>query len=482
MATISRRKGKYYFALHNSQLRYAIIYVAITAIALFFLNIYAANTSRNLVFHTNETAITDRARMISNAFSGQDALTRETAQQAIGVLGPNSYDRIVITDNAGVAVFDTLTVGNEEGSQFLLAAVVQALEGEDVFYSRYRNGVVECYAAVPVTYYNETLGVVYLMMCDSTQGALIQGLGSTILRLSLVLALVVVLFSLFFSAVYARRMRRIMDTIRTVREGEYSRKLKMDTHDEMEQLATEFNSLTDRLQESEQRRRQFVSDASHELKTPLASIKLLSDSILQNDMDDETVREFVGDIGDEADRLTRMSNKLLELTKLDAMVSTQPREDVDVQSVAHKVFRMLMPQMEARHIRLVDATSPDCVIRISPDDLYQIIFNLVENGIKYNNDGGMLRLSLEKDDNHVAMRVEDEGMGIPADAIGHIFERFYRVDKARSRQAGGTGLGLSIVHDMVRRNFGTVRVENRTEGGTCFTVVFPVAEAQEEDV
>lgn len=467
--------------MHNSQLRYAILYVIITVLALFFLNIYAANTSRKLVFRTNEAAVLDRARLLSASFPELDSVTEEAAQQAVAVLGAKSYDRIVVTDDAGVAVYDSLTVGNEVGAQFLLSSIVEALEGSDVFYGRFLNGVVESYAAVPIMYYDVPIGAVYLTVFDSTQGVLLQGLQVTIARLSLMLALAVLLFSLICSAIYARRMHRIMDSIRIVREGEYSHKIRMHTNDEMERLANEFNSLTDRLQESEQRRRQFVSDASHELKTPLASIKLLSDSILQNDMDEETVREFVGDIGNEADRLTRMSHKLLELTKIDA-VAVETRELVDIQTVARKVFRMLGPQMEARRIRLVDATQPGCIISIQADDLYQIIFNLVENGIKYNNDGGMLRLSLEKDAHRVVLCVEDEGMGIPADAIGHIFERFYRVDKARSRQAGGSGLGLSIVHDMVRRNYGSVLAENRKEGGTRFTVVFPNPDAGEERV
>ena len=465
--------------MRNSQLRYAIIYVIITALALCFLNIYAARVSRNLVFRANESAVMERARVIAASFPDLDSVTEEAARQALQVLGPNSYDRIVITDESGVAVFDSLTVGNEAGSQFLLPSVVQALEGNDVFYSRFRGGLIECYTCVPIMYFDVPIGAVYLMVCDSAQGALLKGLEATVLRLSLVLALAVIAFSVFFSAVYSRRMRRVMDSVRKLREGDYTEenKIRIRSHDELERLATEFNLLTDRLHESEQRRRQFVSDASHELKTPLASIKLLSDSILQNDMDEDTVREFVGDIGDEADRLTRLSQKLLELTKLDAMAEEE-RLIVDIQPVARKVFRMLQPQISARSIRLEDATIPGCTIKIQEDDLYQIIFNLVENGIKYNNDGGLLRLSLEKNENNVTIRVMDGGVGIPEEAIGLVFERFYRVDKARSRQAGGSGLGLSIVHDMVVRNFGTVRAENLPEGGACFTVVFPYAEKE----
>ena len=472
--------------MRNSQLRYAIIYVIITALALCFLNIYAANTSRNLVFHANESAVTGRARVISASFREIDSVTNEAAERTLAALGmgPESYDRLVITDALGFAVFDSLpgVAGTETGEQLLLKSVVDALEGSDVFYSRFRNGVIECYASVPIMYRDVPVGAVYLVVCDAAQGALLKALEATVLRLSLVLALAVIAFSVLFSAIYARRMRRVMDSVRKLREGDYSNenKLRIHSHDELERLATEFNLLTDRLHESEQRRRQFVSDASHELKTPLASIKLLSDSILQNEMDADTMREFVGDIGSEADRLTRLSQKLLELTKLDAMVEEE-RGIVDIQSVARRVFRMLRPQMEAREIRLEDETIPGCTVKIAEDDLYQILFNLVENGIKYNNDGGRLCLRLEKNENNVTVRVMDGGVGIPEEAIGQIFERFYRVDKARSRQAGGSGLGLSLVHDMVVRNFGTVRAENLPEGGACFTVVFPFAQKEEAE-
>ena len=472
--------------MRNSQLRYAIIYVIITALALCFLNIYAAKTSRDLVNSANESAVMNRAKVISASFKEIDSVTNEAVQRTLAELGmgPESYDRLVITDGAAVVVYDSIpgSAGNETGRTFLLASVVQALEKQDVFNSRFRDGVIECYATVPIMYRDVPVGAVYLMVCDAGQGALLKALEATVLRVSVILALAVIAFSVLFSAIYARRMRRVMDSVRKLREGDYSNenKLRIRSHDELERLATEFNLLADRLHESEQRRRQFVSDASHELKTPLASIKLLSDSILQNEMDTDTMREFVGDIGSEADRLTRLSQKLLELTKLDAMVEEE-RGIVDIQTVARRVFRMLKPQMESRSIRLEDETIPGCTVKIAEDDLYQILFNLVENGIKYNNDGGRLCLRLEKNENNVTIRVIDGGVGIPEEAIGLIFERFYRVDKARSRQAGGSGLGLSIVHDMVVRNFGTVRAENVPEGGACFTVVFPFAEKEEAE-
>ena len=156
------------------------------------------------------------------------------------------------------------------------------------------------------------------MSYDTDQGELIAALERNILRISFALEGGVVLFSLFFSAAFSRRMRAILNQVGRMREGDYSQQPPVRGHDEVERLSRAFNELAARLESSEARRRQFVSDASHELKTPLASIKLLSDSILQNEMDADTMREFVSDIGSEADRLTRMTQKLLTLNRAES--------------------------------------------------------------------------------------------------------------------------------------------------------------------
>lgn len=229
-----------------------------------------------------------------------------------------------------------------------------------------------------------------------------------------------------------------------------------------------------------QQQKQFVADASHELKTPLASIKLLSDSILQNDMDADTMREFVSDIGNESDRLTRMTQKLLTLSKADAQTTCE-HEVVDLGETVRRVFRMLVPLADRTQIQLTASLDRGCYVLSMEDDAYQIIFNLVENGIKYNHAGGSVHVTARHTQDEAELLVEDTGMGIPQDAIEHIFERFYRVDKARSRQAGGSGLGLSIVHELVERNFGTIEVSSKEGEGTKFTVRMPYFELEEDD-
>lgn len=464
----------------STQLKYAVIYILITAVALVFLNIYAAATMRRLAFSAQENSMLDKSQLISTSLSAVQTLSNDTVSQVISSMDDVHMTRIVVTDPQGRAVYDSMKVQNEQGKLLLLPELVQALSGKDVFSCRYDDGALESHASEPVFSAGQLSGAVYLMEYDTEEGAMIHTLQANILRISLVLEAVVILFSLVFSATFSRRMRRILNSMRTVREGQYSNKIQIKGHDEVERLANEFNDLTDRLQVYEQRRRQFVSDASHELKTPLASIKLLTDSILQNDMDPETQREFVGDIGEEADRLTRLSAKLLELTKIDSR-SDEDREVVDVGSVVHRVMRMLEPIARQRSIQTEQTVEPGCTVMTIEDDLYQILFNLAENAIKYNSKGGWMGISAAKTEEDVILTVSDNGMGIPDESMGHIFERFYRVDKARSRAAGGAGLGLSIVHDMVARNYGSIEVSHRPGGGTCFTVVFPYINMEVEE-
>ena len=154
---------------------------------------------------------------------------------------------------------------------------------------------------------------------------------------------------------------------------------------------------------------------------------------------------------------------------------------MDAVPTVQKVLRTLRPLAELRNISMELTAEPNCIVMSVEDDLYQIVFNLTENAIKYNRDDGWVGLSLQKTEHDVILVVSDHGVGIPADAMPHIFDRFYRVDKARSRAAGGAGLGLSIVYDMVQRNYGSISVEANSEGGTRFTVTFPLFELPDPD-
>ena len=265
----------------------------------------------------------------------------------------------------------------------------------------------------------------------------------------------------------------LTDAIRKMREGSYSHRAEVGGNDEISELAAEFNDMADRLQTIEDARRRFVSDASHELKTPLAGIRLLSDSILQTqDMDAQTVREFVGDIEQESERLARITENLLRLTRLDSGLLPEAQR-VDLSPVVARVARMLRLVAEEKKVDLSYEVRREGQTLASEDEIHEIIYNLTENAIKYNRPGGFVKLALAGDEDNCLLTVSDDGIGIPEEDMPRIFDRFYRVDKMRSRAAGGTGLGLSIAADTARRRGGSIEVRAREGGGTVFTVRLP---------
>ena len=422
----------------------------------------------------------ERCLIISADIGELEVINAATVADALEQVGTLNYTRLLVTDANGITIFDTSFEESMIGQDASFSEISEALTNMDVFSWTYHDGVMLSHAAVPILSYNTIAGCVYIAEEDSEQGALMKSLLRNILSITLVLEAVVILFSFAFSKAFARRLRRITASMHIIRSGDYSHKVVVGGRDELTLLGDEFNDLTDRLQSAELKRRQFVSDASHELKTPLASIKLLADSILQNDMDTGTIHEFVQDIGAEADRLTRMSSKLLSLSRVESQQDGDC-EIVYITPTLERVTKMLRVIAAEKDIAIIHDFQCDSPILILEDDLYEITFNLVENGIKYNVPHGTLTLSVLRDGENAVIRFSDTGVGIPEDSLDQIFERFYRVDKARSRQSGGSGLGLSIVYSMVQRNGGTISVESKPGAGSVFTVTFPVFDTAEAE-
>ena len=479
MAITSESKKNTLIQYKSSQFRYALVYVVVTFIVLLFLNIYSSKISQELFYKNKESSMIERCSYASSGIADLEVLNTSTVTNAINNMGSLRATRLVITDHNAVVIYDSNSSMSSVGSYFLLPEVIHALQLKDVFSWSYQDGAMQSRAATPIISYGTLVGCVYMMEYDTQQGALIQTLQNNTFYITLILEILVIIFALAFSNAFTKRLRKIMVSMRIIREGDYTHKVKMGGNDELTVLGNEFNDLVERLRTSEQKRSNFVSDASHELKTPLASIKLLSDSILQNDMDIDTVREFVEDIGNEADRLNRMSQKLLSLSRIETQADSDC-EIVYIGPTVEKVIRMLSSIADASGISIETDLSDDCPILILEDDLYQIIFNLIENGIKYNTDGGKLFVFIHRQEDNAIVHIRDTGVGIPKDSLEHIFERFYRVDKARSRKSGGSGLGLSIVRNMVERNRGEISVDSCLGEGTVFTVVFPIFDTEED--
>ncbi len=472
------RRGGYI----QTQLRYALTYIVITFVVLLVLNIYCSSVSQRLFYQSKSASLVEKCQLASDEIAKLEVLSPVTVSGIIDQMESLKITRLIVTDQSGLVLYDSSETS--VGTYALLPEILTAMQtgmdtptGNNVFFWKYHDGVMDSRAATPIVYYGTIVGCVYMTECDTAQGALIASLQATVLRITLLLEIVVILFSLAFSNAFSRRLNRIMASMRIIQDGDYSHKVTMDGNDELTVLGNEFNDLTERLQTSEQKRSRFVSDASHELKTPLASIKLLADSILQYDMDLDTVREFVGDISNEAERLNRMAEKLLSLTRAEG-ASSGECEIIPMAPTVKRVARMLRQNAINANVSIHLDLEDDSPVLLLEDDLYQIVFNLMENGIKYNVPGGELTVRLYREEDNANLEVRDTGMGIPEDAIDHIFERFYRVDKARSRATGGSGLGLAIVRAIVQRNRGDIYISSIVGKGTTFTVAFPAFDTE----
>lgn len=452
----------------------------VTGLVLLVLNLYCAQFSKELFYQSMQIAMVEKAMLAAEEMGNADVLTAETAAETVNRLGGPGATRLVVTDTAGRVLYDSVSAASED-CYALFPQIISALKGNDVFTWHYSRGVIRAETAIPIVSYSSISGCVYMMDEDADQGRFIQSLLGGILMISILLELFLIFFSLTSAQRFSARLRKIMASMRIIQDGNYSHKVTLDGNDELTILGEEFNDLTERLHSSEQKRRQFVSDASHELKTPLASIKLLTDSILQYDMDQETTREFVMDIGNEADRLNRMTLKLLSLTRGEQAVQDADAEIIYMAPTIQRVVKMLSTIAVENNIHIQLQLEEDSPILIHEDDLYQIAFNLVENGIKYNVPNGTLTISLHRQEDLGILRFSDTGVGIPAESIDQIFERFYRVDKARSRQSGGSGLGLAIVRSMVERNGGEITLQSTVGKGTTFTVAFPRFDIEEAE-
>ncbi len=456
------------------------IFFCFLALAVVMLNIYPTTTARDVVFSTKQSDLLSRSSIMSVSLAALEKLTPEGVAQVMGLVSSGDYDRVVVTDQDGLVLYDTDPMGGILGTVSESAPLLRALTGKAVFTCSYSRDAFLSRAATPVISYGRVIGAVYLAERDSEQAALIGSIQTRLRNISIAAGVVMLGLIILFSTALTQRIRTLVQGMRIVREGDYAYRVPLKGRDEVRELSEEFNDMTGRLQNTDELRRRFVSDASHELRTPLASIRLLSDSIVQSEhMDEQTMREFVTDIGSEAERLQRLTEKLMRLTKMDSQIAAVP-EPVDMKAVAERTIHLLEPLAKQRGVTLYTEFGEGCVISASPDDVYQIIFNLAENAIKYNSFGGNVFLRLQRVDSEAVLTVEDTGIGIPAEDIPHIFDRFYRVDKARSRASGGSGLGLSIVHGAVEAHGGTIEVARRETVGTRFTVRFPALDRPAE--
>ncbi|SNU06964.1 Signal transduction histidine kinase [Lachnospiraceae bacterium] len=258
-------------------------------------------------------------------------------------------------------------------------------------------------------------------------------------------------------------------------QGNLQEGLSRQRFSETQEFADSFNEVLSKLSTIDQTRSEFVSNVSHELKTPITSMKVLAESIIENEgADVDDYKEFMTDIVDEIDRETKIINDLLALVKTDSQNNQMNYEESDINNMMETIVKTVTPLAKQRSIDISYEGYREVTAEVDVVKLSLAISNLVENAVKYNIESGWIRCSLNADHKFFYIKVADSGVGIPDDAKDKVFEKFYRVDKARSRDTGGTGLGLSITRNIINAHRGTIKLYSESGKGTTFTVRIPL--------
>lgn len=283
-------------------------------------------------------------------------------------------------------------------------------------------------------------------------------------------------FAMVVSYLLTKDLRKIQKDVDFIAMGHEDESIEETGFLEIRRIVSRFNEILTRMQVLEDSRKEFVSNVSHELKTPMTSMKVLADSLLQqgDQVPAELYREFMSDMVKEIDRENVIISDLLSLVKMDKKASKLEISNVDINELLQIIMKRLKPIAAQRNIELIFESFRPVTAEIDEVKLTLALSNLIENGIKYNKDNGWVRVSVNADHKYFYVKVADAGVGIPEDCQDRVFDRFYRVDKARSRDTGGTGLGLAITQNAVLMHKGEIKLYSKLGEGTTFTVRIPL--------
>lgn len=293
--------------------------------------------------------------------------------------------------------------------------------------------------------------------------------------LLLIMMIIILGFALLLSNFMVNPLNRVTMAINEVTEGFSDKAINVPDYAETVHIIDAFNQLLGRMKVLDDSRQEFVSNVSHELKTPITSMKVLADSLLsQEDVPVELYREFMEDIAREIDRENKIITDLLSLVKMDKKVASMNITEVNMNELTEVILKRLRPIARKRDIEVTFESIRPVKATVDEVKISLVISNLVENAVKYNKENGWVKVVLDADHQFFTLTISDSGIGIPPEEIGHIYERFYRVDKSHSREIGGTGLGLAITRSAVLMHRGSIRVESSPGEGTSFVVKIPL--------
>ena len=458
-------------------LRFQIFLLLLFGIAPGFLvraGLLSAYERRAVEVQTSD--ITSQARLLATQIARSNYLQELSSESVSTQLDQMStmYDgRILLINSAFEIVEDTYQL--DEGKVILTEDVIRAHRGETM--QTYDNEFHYIEVILPITdpATSNVLGEMLVSVSTDSVELNLAYLQQWALLLQLLLAVGIIVAGFALSGIMTKPLKRLAKSIRDVHDG-YENDFKgVDTYYETAAISTACNGMLRRLQILDETRQEFVSNVSHELKTPLASMKVLADSLIgQEDVPVEFYREFMSDIGEEIDRESKIIDDLLSLVKMDKTSANVNITSVNMNELMELIMKRLRPIARKQNVDLVLESFRPVIAEVDEVKLTLALSNLIENAIKYNKPEGWVHVSLNADHQNFFVTVEDNGIGIPEDAQDHIFERFYRVDKSHSREIGGTGLGLAIAKNAIILHRGAIRVHSKEGEGTTFTVRIPL--------
>ena len=392
----------------------------------------------------------------------------------------NLYDgRVLIINRSFKVIKDTYNIS--QGKTVISEEVIRCFKGESVTNYDYNNNYIEMTVPITLTVEEQTQ-VVGVILTSVSADSIVKNqdiLDRQAVLITLLLLIIVFAFAVGIPRIAMQPFDKVTNAINQVKAGFTNEKIVAEDYTELEHIVDAFNQLMARMKVLDDSRQEFVSNVSHELKTPMTSIKVLADSLnSQGDVPVELYREFMSDIVDEIDRENKIINDLLALVKLDKTSSDLNIEVVDINKLTESIFKRMRPLAREQGIDLIFESQRQVVAEVDEVKLTSAITNLIENGIKYNKEDGWVKVHLDADHQFFTMAVSDSGIGIEEEELKHIFERFYRVDKSHSREIGGTGLGLAITRSTILMHRGSVKVTSVPGEGTVFTVKVPLSYIQ----
>lgn len=421
--------------------------------------------NNNYLMDTSNEAINAELEQMSNLYDGR-------------VLIINDNFRIV-KDSYGIS----------EGKTIVSEEVIRCFKGENTAYHNSRNGYIEM--TIPImpassqstqntasdkdAEENKVQGVLLASVSTDSITATMELLDRKALIIEIVVVICIFGVSMGASSLLIRPFNRVTQAISEVKDGFKDEPISVKDYLETEHIVDAFNQLIAQMKVVDNSRQEFVSNVSHELKTPLTSMKVLADSLMQMEgAPVELYQEFMQDIADEIERENKIINDLLSLVKMDKTAARLNIAPVDVNQLIELVLKRLRPIARQRDVEVVFESIRPVSAEIDEVKITQVFTNLVENAIKYNKEHGWVKVLLDADHQFFTVEIADSGIGIPEADYDNIFERFYRVDKSHSREIGGTGLGLAITRNAVLLHRGSIKVTSEEGAGTCFTVKIPL--------